>query len=96
MAHIVYRINAFTDNNNGGNPAGVVLDSDSYTAEEMLKIASEVGYSETAFVMRSTQADFKVRFFTPVSEVDLCGHATVATFNLLRDLGVISIGNYTR
>lgn len=96
MANLIYRVTAFSDDINGGNPAGVVLDADSFTEAQMLKISKEVGYSETAFVMKSTIADFKVRFFTPVDEVDLCGHATVATFNLLRDLGIITIGDYTQ
>lgn len=96
MSNLIYRVTAFTEYINGGNPAGVVLDADSFTDEEMLRIAKEVGYSETAFIMKSTKADFRVRFFTPVDEVDLCGHATIATFNLLRDLGLISIGHYTQ
>ncbi len=62
----------------------------------MLRIAKDVGFSETAFVMNSDLANYMVRFFTPVDEVDLCGHATVATFNLLRDIGIITTGNYTQ
>jgi PhzF family phenazine biosynthesis protein len=96
MSNLIYRVTAFTKNIQGGNPAGVVLDADLFTDEQMIGIAKEVGYSETAFVMKSNQADFKVRFFTPVDEVELCGHATIATFNLLRDLGVVSIGKYTQ
>ncbi|MDA3847798.1 MAG: PhzF family phenazine biosynthesis protein [Vallitaleaceae bacterium] len=96
MKHTIYKVTAFSNDTQGGNPAGVVLGADSFTDEDMLKIAKEVGYSETAFVMQSESADFKVRFFTPVDEVDLCGHATVATFNLLRDLKVITIGDYTQ
>lgn len=90
----IYDISAFTDNKLGCNLAGVVLDSDYLTKEEMLSIAKKVGYSETAFVMKSDKADFKVRFFTPVDEVNLCGHATIATYNLLRDLGRIKKGEY--
>lgn len=96
MTKHVYRVTAFSDSIDGGNLAGVVLDANSLSEEQMLEIAKEVGYSETAFVMRSTKADFKVRFFTPTDEVDLCGHATIATFNLLRDLGIISVGCYTQ
>ncbi|MDT8337075.1 MAG: PhzF family phenazine biosynthesis protein, partial [Candidatus Izemoplasmatales bacterium] len=58
------------------------------------EIAKVVNYSETAFVLKSDKADFKVRFFTPTSEVNLCGHATIATFNLLRDLDFIKPGIY--
>lgn len=96
MLNSLYRVTAFTDDINGGNLAGIVMDADSLTDKQMLIIAKEVGYSETAFVMKSDKADFRVRFFTPVDEVDLCGHATVATFNLLRDLGIITIGDYTQ
>lgn len=54
----IYNIAAFTDNKNGGNLAGVVLDSDNLTREEMQNIAKKIGYSETAFVMKSDKADF--------------------------------------
>ncbi|WP_353894418.1 PhzF family phenazine biosynthesis protein [Proteinivorax hydrogeniformans] len=85
----IHRLSAFAAEENGGNPAGVVLDADNLTEQQMKNIAAEVGYSETAFVSQSQSADFKVRFFTPTSEVDLCGHATIATFNLLRDLKIV-------
>ncbi|QNO15503.1 PhzF family phenazine biosynthesis protein [Alkalicella caledoniensis] len=93
----IYKLTSFTDNVCGGNLAGVVLGADDLEIRDMLRIAGEVGYSETAFVMESTQADFKVRFFTPTEEVDLCGHATIAVFNLLRELEIVSVGNvYTQ
>jgi PhzF family phenazine biosynthesis protein len=47
-------------------------------------------------VTKSDKADFEVRFFTPTKEVDLCGHATIGTFNVMRDEGVISCGIYTQ
>ena len=96
MSHIVHKVTAFSNDVNGGNQAGVVLNADSLNKKQMLNIAKKIGYSETAFVMNSKQADFKLRFFTPVEEVDLCGHATVATFNLLRDLNIINSGDYTQ
>lgn len=92
----VYKLSSFPKEDHGGNEAGVVLDADSLKDKEMLKIAKEVGFSETAFVSNSNVADFKVRFFTPVNEVSLCGHATIATFNLLRDKEIISPGIYTQ
>jgi PhzF family phenazine biosynthesis protein len=92
----VYKMSAFSDGDKGGNPAGVMFNTDHLTESDMLSIAAEVGYSETAFVMQSNIADFKVRFFTPVDEVDLCGHATIATFNLMRDLNMITTGEYTQ
>lgn len=96
MTSMIYKATAFSTDINGGNLAGVVLDADLLNEDQMLNIAQKIGYSETAFVMKSNKADFKLRFFTPVDEVDLCGHATVATFNLLRDLNIIDTGDYTQ
>lgn len=91
----IYKLSSFNFNKIGGNEAGVVLHADSLTDEEMQRIALDIDYSETAFVLESDKADYKLRFFTPVVEVDLCGHATIAVFNLLRNLKVISLGDYT-
>ncbi len=96
MTEKIYRMTAFAASKNGGNPAGVVFDADNITQDRMKEIAEEVGYSETAFVMKSDVADFKVRFFTPTEEVDLCGHATIATFNLMRDEGLVNVGEYSQ
>lgn len=92
----VYFVTAFPKTEFGGNKAGVVLDADHLTDDEMVQIAKEINFSETAFVSKSEIADFKVRFFTPFHEVDLCGHATIATFNLLRDKGYIQTGLFTQ
>lgn len=91
-----YKINAFAKTINGGNPAGVVLNGDTLSENEMRKIAYTLGLSETAFVMNSECADFKVRFFTPTEEVDLCGHATIGTFSTLLNMGLIKSGSYTQ
>lgn len=96
MEFKAYRVSSFTKIVEGGNPAGVILNADSLNEKLMLEIASRMGYSETAFISQSKVADYKVRFFTPAEEVDLCGHATIATFNLLRDLDVLSCGTYTQ
>lgn len=84
-----YIVNAFTDKPFKGNPAGVVLQADELDYKTMQKIAAELKFSETAFVMNSQKADYKVRFFTPKKEVDLCGHATVATFHVLSKEGIL-------
>jgi len=76
----VMKVNAFTESLKGGNPAGVVLDSPDLIDEQMKHISKKLAVSETAFVFPSNVADFKVRFFSPKVEVDLCGHATIATF----------------
>ena len=85
-------VDAFTDQPFGGNPAGVVLlDSDTFPKEElMLQIAAELRYSETAFVKRHSVQEFTIRYFTPKAEVELCGHATIASFFLLHQKGLAS------
>lgn len=89
-----YTLNSFAKCIEGGNPAGVVLNADDLSEDSMKKIAGIIGFSETAFVMRSGLADFKVRFFTPNEEVDICGHATIGTFSTLLSKGLIKPGKY--
>lgn len=73
----VLKLAAFSQNGQGGNPAGVVFYDTMPSDEEMLRIAKEVGYSETAFLVK--QADgWRVRYFAPELEVPFCGHATIA------------------
>ena len=82
-------INSFSIDGAGGNPAGVVLDADSLTTAQKQQVAREAGLSETAFVSKSTIADFKLEFFTPTKQIPHCGHATIATFWYLKSLGKI-------
>ncbi len=91
-----YLLQSFGVDESGGNPAGVVLDADTMSEQEMQFVATAVGFSETAFVQKSDRADFKIRFFAPTEEVDICGHATIATFALLFQLGVVPSGMYTQ
>ncbi|GAB2669492.1 PhzF family phenazine biosynthesis protein [Flavihumibacter cheonanensis] len=88
----VQLINAFVDNEQGGNPAGVVLQADNLTSEQKLQIARKVGLSETAFVSNSVVADCKLDFFTPTRQIAHCGHATIATFSYLSQQGFIGNG----
>lgn len=85
----IYVVSAFSKDNKGGNNAGVVLDSRNLTPAEMIAAARELGYSETAFLMDSDIADFKIQYFTPTEEVPLCGHATIATFSILNSLNML-------
>tara|TARA_R110002020_G_scaffold156117_10_gene337752 strand:+ start:27347 stop:28204 length:858 start_codon:yes stop_codon:yes gene_type:complete len=75
----VERIAAFSDAGKGGNPAGIAI-ADQFPPEaEMRRIAAEVGYSETAFAVPDGAAEhWRVRYFSPESEVAFCGHATIA------------------
>ncbi|MCZ4123135.1 PhzF family phenazine biosynthesis protein [Streptomyces sp. H39-S7] len=75
----VLRYTAFSDDPAGGNPAGVVLDASGLAETEMLAVAAEVGYSETAFITATEGRNLTVRYFSPKAEVPFCGHATVAT-----------------
>src|SRR4051794_40405073 len=76
----VERYAAFSDDPAGGNPAGVVRDASGLDDAAMLRIAAEVGYSETAFVTEDRGGGhYRVRYFSPLAEVPFCGHATVAT-----------------
>ncbi len=90
----VYLLKSFGVDESGGNPAGVVLDADSLTDVQKKYISKEVGFSETAFIEKSDKADYKVRFFTPKEEVDLCGHATIATYSFLFQKAFLKPGNY--
>ncbi|MBQ1723248.1 MAG: PhzF family phenazine biosynthesis protein [Muribaculaceae bacterium] len=86
-------VDAFSSRPFGGNTAGVVLlDKDFPTDELMQQVAAELRYSETAFVRHDGPSTFTVRYFTPAGEVDLCGHATIATFGVLLSLGLVSEG----
>ena len=98
-----YIVDAFTERPFGGNTAGVVLipKGESFPEDAwMRQLAAELRYSETAFVRREGPAEFTVRYFTPRYEVELCGHATIATFGMLFQEGILPAGkpciNHTR
>ena len=74
----ILKIAAFSEKNRGGNPAGVVFCDEIPTDEEMLQIAKQVGYSETAF-LKQVQGGWRTRYFAPDMEVPFCGHATIAS-----------------
>ena len=75
------RLSAFTTDPAGGNPAGVWIGDALPSDDEMLRVARDVGYSETAFVVPDGSAvgRFRVRYFSPLAEVPFCGHATIAS-----------------
>jgi PhzF family phenazine biosynthesis protein len=82
---VIHRLAAFTDRPDGGNPAGVVVTDVPLADADMLAIATEVGYSETAFLVpdRSDDRRYVTRYFSPRAEVSFCGHATIASAVLL-------------
>ena len=89
-------VNAFIDGKTGGNPAGVILNSDEFNKEQKQLLAKKVGLSETAFVSRSTIADYKLEFFTPEKQIAHCGHATIAAFSYLSQQGLLSNANSSK
>lgn len=78
----ILRFRAFTTDRPdpaSGNPAGVVLDADELTDADMLQIAADLAYSETAFLTALTPESAHIRYFTPRAEIAFCGHATIAS-----------------
>lgn len=75
----VKRLSAFSDTQSGGNPAGVWLGDELPDVATMQEIAARIGYSETAFVAPTSGTVKRIRYFSPLAEVNFCGHATIAT-----------------
>ena len=88
-------VDAFTTDPLSGNAAGVLTDADGLSDAQCQAIARELAVSETAFCSSSTEADRRIRFFTPTQEVDLCGHATIAAHAFLHDEGQLSAGSHS-
>jgi PhzF family phenazine biosynthesis protein len=88
-------VDAFTDAPLSGNAAGVVPDAAGLAEGQMRAVARELAVSETAFLLPADAADRRVRFFTPTREVDLCGHATVASHAFLFADGAIEPGEHS-
>lgn len=86
----IYQVDAFSSEPFGGNPAGVVPDASKLSDVDMQNIAKEMNLSETAFITPIDKDNYKVKFFTPISEVDLCGHATIGSFYTLAYKGYIT------
>lgn len=87
----VYHVDAFTTEKFGGNAAGVVLDGEFLTEDDMQSIAKELNLPESVFLLpaHDKKADYRVKYFTPTEEVNFCGHATVGlTWLLATELGL--------
>ena len=99
----VLRLAAFPFEGRGGNPAGVVLDAENMSDQEMQEVAKSIGYSETAFLTSKSGNQIRIRFFAPELEVDFCGHATIAagvalghaqgqgTYEFITNTGLVSV-----
>jgi trans-2,3-dihydro-3-hydroxyanthranilate isomerase len=86
----VKQVDAFTETPLTGNPACVVMDATNLSDQQMQTIARELSVPETAFILPalSPKADLRIRWFSPQSEVPLCGHATIASFHALAEEGM--------
>ncbi len=84
----IYTVDAFTDGPRSGNPAAVCILEKEIPERIKQRIASQVNLSETAFLLEK-EGIFELRWFTPETEVDLCGHATLASAHILFTLGII-------
>ncbi|MGK9175695.1 PhzF family phenazine biosynthesis protein [Yokenella regensburgei] len=89
MELAIYQVDAFSNGPFSGNPAAVCITPDALEAATMQNIAAEMAVSETAFLTLRTR---QLRWFTPLAEVDLCGHATLATAHVLRQTGQLQVG----
>ncbi len=79
-----YFVDSFTTEPFKGNPAGVCILNNEMSNEKMLKIAREIGFSETAFIKKIEDQDtYSIRFFSPKREIPLCGHATLASAKII-------------
>ena len=83
MKVCVHHWDAFTNQPGKGNPAGIVLNAQGLSEQFMQAIARIIGFNDTAFVSPCNNADFRIRYFAPNREVELCGHATIAAFSAL-------------
>lgn len=90
MSRILYQVDAFTDRPFHGNPAGVCVLPAPAGAAWMQRVAAEMNLSETAFLVPRGAGDFDLRWFTPAVEVDLCGHATLASAHVLWERGYLA------
>lgn len=84
----IYQVDAFAQKLFEGNPAGVCILDDPIPEEIMQKVAMEMNLSETAFLLKR-DSGYSLRWFTPETEVDLCGHATLASAHVLWEEGYI-------
>ena len=88
MRLTIFQVDAFTDTPFAGNPAAVCILQEPHDYAWMQRVAREMNLSETAFLRRQGDS-FDLRWFTPAVEVDLCGHATLASAHVLWEIGIL-------
>ncbi len=95
MGPAIFHVDAFTDRPFAGNPAGVCILTEPFDEFWMQKVAQEMNLSETAFLHKQKDG-FNLRWFTPAVEVDLCGHATLASAHVLWEAGYLKQDHQAR
>src|SRR6266699_3558322 len=95
MGQTIYQVDAFTNKPFAGNPAGVCVLPEERDARWMQDVAKEMNLSETAFLLRM-DGGYNLRWFTPASEVELCGHATLASAHILWETGQLAADEQAR
>jgi PhzF family phenazine biosynthesis protein len=91
MSLPLYQVDAFTDTRFAGNPAAVCVLPHPKEANWMQRVAGEMNLSETAFLQPRADGTYRLRWFTPTDEVDLCGHATLASAHVVWTEGIASV-----
>ena len=91
MGLTMYQVDAFTDRPFSGNPAGVCIVDEPQDAGWMQNVAREMNLSETAFLHKQVDG-YNLRWFTPAVEIELCGHATLASAHVLWEIGLLEPG----
>jgi len=86
MNYALYIVDAFTNEKFKGNPAAVCIVDEPQSERWMQQVAAEMNLSETAFIEQGAE-HYELRWFTPIAEIDLCGHATLATAHILWETG---------
>ena len=95
MSQTIYQVDSFTNKPFQGNPAGVCILNKPAEADWMQKVAREMNLSETAFLVEQEEG-YNLRWFTPSAEVDLCGHATLASAHILWETGLLDDNTQAR
>src|SRR5512133_354759 len=95
MSQTIYQVDAFTDQPFAGNPAAVCILPQPVSEAWMQAVAREMNLSETAFLLQQPDG-FSLRWFTPAVEVELCGHATLASAHVLFETGRLRAGEQAR
>src|SRR5262245_7112940 len=96
MSWTIHQVDSFSDRPFSGNPAGVCVLERAASEAWMQDVAGEMNVAETAFLVRRDDGAFDLRWFTPTVEVDLCGHATLASAHVLWEERVLSADEHAR